>query len=104
MDIHKTCPHDAVRRQRMVNMVLSGPGPKAVGEVVGDCPRTVHKWAKRIQTEGVAGLQFAAQSPAPADATGYRRPYRPLRRQRLIEAIAAETAVPPATASRVLKR
>ena len=82
--------------------------PKAVGEAVGVCPRTVRKWVGRYQSEGLAGLQDRSSRP--------HRLHRPtaqavvdrieaLRRQRLTgQAIAAETGVSAATVSRILKR
>lgn len=47
----------------MVNMVLSGQTPKAVSEAVGVCPRTVSKWVKRFNAEGLSGLQDRSSRP-----------------------------------------
>ena len=83
--------------------MLSGQTPKAVSEAVGVCPRTVRKWVKRFEAEGLAGLagpQLAAASAASADAAGDVERIEALRRQRLTgKAIAAETGVSPATVS-----
>jgi transposase InsO family protein len=108
MDIHKNARLTPLGREHMVNMVLSGQTPKAVGEAVGVCPRTVRKWIERYQAEGLAGLQDRSSRPQPlrqptSQATVDR--IEALRRQRMTgKAIAAETGVSPATVSRVLKR
>lgn len=47
----------------MVNMIVSGQTPKAVSEAVGVCPRTVRKWVKRFNEEGLAGLQDRRSRP-----------------------------------------
>lgn len=108
MNIHKNARLTAHGRERMVAQVASGRTPQAVSEAVGVCPRTVRKWVKRYEAEGLAGLADRSSRP--------RRLYRPtlqaiveriesLRRERLTgKAIAAETGVSPATVSRVLKR
>jgi transposase InsO family protein len=92
----------------MVNLAASGQTPKAVGEAVGVCQRTVRKWIRRHQNEGIAGLQDRSSRP--------HRLYRPtpqavverieaLRREHLTgKTIAAEVGVSPATVSRILKR
>jgi len=108
MDIHKNARLTPLGRERMVKMVLGGQPPQAVSEAVGVCPRTVRKWVKRYESEGLAGLQDRSSRP--------QRLHRPtpqpvierietLRRRRLTgQAIAAEVGVSPATVSRVLKR
>jgi transposase len=108
MDIHKNARLTPLGREHMVSLVVSGQTPKAVGEAVGVCPRTVRKWVGRYQSEGLAGLQDRSSRP--------HRLHRPtaqavvdrieaLRRQRLTgQAIAAETGVSAATVSRILKR
>jgi transposase InsO family protein len=108
MDIHKNARLTPRGREHMIHMVFGGQTPQAVSEAVGVCPRTVRKWVRRFQAEGLSGLQDRSSRPT--------RLYRPtaqatidrietLRRQRLTgQAIAAETGVSPATVSRVLKR
>ena len=108
MNVHKNARLTARGREWLVAQVASGQTPQAVSEAVGVCPRTVRKWVKRYEAEGLAGLADRSSRP--------RRLYRPtpqavverietLRRERLTgEAIAAETGVSPATVSRVLKR
>ena len=108
MDIHKNARLTPRGREHMVNMVLSGQTPKAAGEAVGVCPRTVRKWLDRFKAQGLAGLQDRSSRPdhlrqptpqATVDRIGA------LRRQRLTgKAIAAETGVSAATVSRVLER
>ena len=108
MDIHKNARLTPLGREHMVNMVLSGQTPKAVSEAVGVCPRTVDKWVKRFQAEGLAGLQDRSSRPdhlrQPTPQVIVDR-IAALRRQRLTgKAIATETGVSTATVSRVLKR
>lgn len=108
MDIHENARLTPRGREHMVTMVLSGQTPKAVGEAVGVCPRTVRKWVARFEAEGLAGLQDRSSRPArlrqPTPQAVIDR-IETLRRQRLTgKAIAAETGVSPATVSRVLKR
>lgn len=108
MNVHKNARLTPRGREWIVELIASGRTPKAVSEAVGVCPRTVRKWLKRHQIEGIAGLQDRSSRP--------KRLYRPipqsiveqieqLRRQRLTgKAIAAEVGVSAATVSRVLKR
>ena len=108
MDIHKNARLTPLGRERMVNMVLSGQTPKAVSEAVGVCPRTVRKWVRRFEAEGLAGLQDRSSRPErlrqPTPQITVDR-IEALRRQRLTgKAIAIETGVSAATVSRVLKR
>lgn len=108
MDIHKNARLTPLGRERMANMVLGGQTPKAVGEAVGVCPRTVRKWVRRHREEGAAGLQDRSSRPhrlhRPTPQATIER-IEALRRQRQTgKAIAAQTGVSPATVSRVLKR
>ncbi len=108
MDIHKNARLTPRGREHMVNMVLSGQTPKAAGEAVGVCPRTVRKWLDRFRAEGLAGLQDRSSRPdhlrQPTPQATVDR-IEALRRQRLTgKAIAAETGVSAATVSRVLER
>jgi transposase InsO family protein len=108
MDIHKNARLTPLGRERMVEMVLSGQTPKAAGEAVGVCPRTVRKWVDRFKAEGLAGLQDRSSRPdrlrQPTPQATVDR-IEALRRQRLTgKAIAAETGASRATVSRVLKR
>lgn len=50
MDIHQNARLMPLGREHMVGLVVSGQTPKAVGEVVGVCPRTVRKWIGRYQS------------------------------------------------------
>ena len=108
MDIHKNARLTPLGRERMVSMVLSGQTPKAVSEAVGVCPRTVRKWARRYQAEGLVGLRDRSSRPQhlrqPTPQATIDR-IETLRRRRLTgKAIAIETGVSTATVSRVLKR
>jgi transposase InsO family protein len=108
MDIHENARLTPRGREHMVNMVLGGQTPKAAGEAVGVCPRTVRKWVARFEAEGLAGLQDRSSRPdrlrQPTPQAVIDR-IETLRRQRLTgKAIADETGVSTATVSRVLKR
>jgi transposase len=108
MDIHKNARLTPLGREHMVNMVLSGQTPKAVGEAVGVCPRTVRKWIRRYSEEGLSGLRDRSSRPhrlhQPTRQATIER-IEALRRQRLTgKTIAVETGFSTATVSRVLKR
>lgn len=108
MNVHKNARLTPRGREWLVMQAASGQTPKAVSEAVGVCPRTVRKWVKRHEKEGLAGLVDRSSRP--------HRLYRPtpqpiverieaLRRERLTgKAIAADVGVSPATVCRVLKR
>ena len=108
MNIHKNARTTPRGREWIVGQAASGQTPQALADAVGVCPRTVRKWIKRHESEGIGGLADRSSRP--------HRLYRPtpqpvverieaLRRQRLTgKAIAAEVGVSPATVSRVLKR
>ena len=64
MDVHKNALLAPAGREAMVRRVIAGgQKPKAVSEAVGVCPRTVRKWVKRFQAEGVAGLRDRSSRP-----------------------------------------
>jgi transposase InsO family protein len=108
MNVHKNARTTPRGREWIVSQAASGKTPKALGDAVGVCPRTVRKWVNRHKTEGLVGLADRSSRP--------KQLYRPtpqpvverieaLRRQRLTgKAIAAETGVSPATVSRILRR
>jgi transposase InsO family protein len=108
MNVHKNARQTPRGREWMISLAARGQTPQAVAGAVGVCPRTVRKWLKRHESDGVAGLADRSSRP--------HRLYRPtpqaiverietLRRQRLTgKAIAAEVGVSPATVSRVLRR
>jgi transposase InsO family protein len=108
MNMHKNARLTPRGRERIIELVASGQTPKAVGQAVGVCPRTVRKWVTRYEAEGLAGLQDRSSRPnrlhRPTPAAIVER-VGALRRQRLTgAAIAAETGVSPTTVSRILKR
>lgn len=108
MNVHKNARLTPRGREWIVELTVRGQTPQAIAEAVGVCPRTVRKWQKRYESEGLAGLQDRSSRP--------HRLYRPtlqpviahieqLRRQRLTgKAIAAEVGTSRATISRVLRR
>jgi transposase InsO family protein len=106
--VHKNARLTPRGREWIVELSVSGQTPEAIGQAVGVCPRTVRKWIKRYEAEGLAGLQDRSSRPKrlrqPTPQQTVER-IETLRRQRLTgKAIAAETGVSPATVSRVLKR
>ena len=46
-----------------VDLVASGQIPASVTPAFGVCPRTVRKWVKRYEAEGLAGLQGRSSPP-----------------------------------------
>ena len=108
MNIHQNAKLTPHGRERMVRAMLRGETPKAAAHAAGVSPRTARKWLVRYKTEGLAGLQDRSSRPArlrkpTPDETVAR--IIALRRQRLTgKHIARETAVSPATVSRVLRR
>ena len=108
MDIHKNARLTPRGREHMVGMVVGGQTPKATATAVGVCPRTVRKWLRRFEQEGLAGLQDRSSRPhqlrQPTPQATVER-IEALRRQRRTgKAIAIETGVSPATVSRILKK
>ncbi len=108
MNVHKNARLTPFGRERIVAQAASGQTPKAIAEAAGVCPRTVRKWLKRHQAEGVAGLKDRSSRPhrlhRPTPQAVVER-IEALRRQRLTgRAIAAEVAVSRATVSRILRR
>jgi len=107
MNVHKNARLTPRGRERIVELVANGQTPKAVGEAVGVCPRTVRKWVDRHRREGLAGLQDRSSRPhrlrRPTPQPVVEKIER-LRRQRWTgKQIAAETGVSPATVSCVLR-
>jgi transposase len=108
MNVHKNARLTPRGREWIVELATSGQTPKAIAQAVGVCPRTVRKWLKRYEREGLAGLQDRSSRP--------HRLHRPtpqpiiervetLRRQRLTgKAIAAEVGISAATVGRILRR
>jgi len=108
MNVHKNARTTPRGREWIVSQAASGQTPQAIAGAVGVCPRTVRKWVRRHQSEGLAGLKDRSSRP--------HRLYRPtpqpvverieaLRRQRWTgKAIALEVGVSPATVSRILRR
>ena len=108
MNVHKNARLTPRGRERIVKLAASGQTPKAIGQAVGVCPRTVRKWLKRHDSGGIAGLQDRSSRPhrlsRPTPQPVVER-IAALRRQRLTgKAIAAEVGVSQATVSRILRR
>ena len=109
MDIHKNARLTPHSRAELVRRVLfNGQRPKAVAVALGVCERTVRKWLKRYQEEGLAGLADRTSRPhrlhRPTPPAKLER-IEALRRQRWTgQQIAAEVGVSPATVSRTLRR
>jgi transposase InsO family protein len=109
MDVHKNARLTPAGREIMVRRVVEGgQTPEALSAAVGVCPRTVRKWVKRFQQEGLAGLQDRSsrprrlRAPTPPETVAC---IESLRRQRWTGAqIARETGVSQATVSRILRR
>ena len=109
MDTHKNAPLTPKGREAMVRSVVEGGLSKAAAaRRFNITPKTIDKWVKRFQTEGVDGLRDRSSRPhclpsqtAPAKCELVEA----LRRQRhTAKHIAAEVGVSPATVSRILRR
>ena len=98
MDVHKNARLTFHSRDTMVRRVLEA----------GQTPKTVRKWVARYQAEGPEGLHDRSSRPRrlrQPTPEAVCRQILALRRQRRTAAqIAAETAVSPASVSRILKR
>ena len=107
MNVHENARLTAHSRAELVRRVQSGQSPKAVATAFGVDAKTVVKWVKRFEAEGLAGLADRSSRPHKL-----RRPTPPetveqviaLRRQRFCgQQIAQETGLSPATVSRILR-
>ena len=108
MDVHKNAPLTPAGRAILVGRVIAGQSATAVAASFGVCLKTVHKWVKRFQAQGAAGLIDRSSRPhrlrRPTPASTIER-IAALRRQRCTgQQIAKEVGVAPATVSRVLAR
>jgi transposase InsO family protein len=109
MDTHKNAHLTPKGRELMVRVVLDdGLTKAAAARQFHTTAKTVGKWVKRFQEEGVDGLRDRSsrplsspdQTPAATCAA-----VEALRRQRYTgKQIAAEVGISPATVSRVLRR
>ena len=108
MNVHKNARLTAHSRAELVRRVLvEGQSVKAVATAFGIDAKTVGKWVRRFEAEGPAGLEDRSSRPHKL-----HRPTPPetveqviaLRRQRFCgQQIAKQTAVSPATVSRILR-
>ena len=108
MNVHKNARLTAHSRAELARRVLvEGQSRKAVATAFGINAKTVGKWVRRFEAEGLAGLKDRSSRPC--------KLHRPtpietveqviaLRRQRFCgQQIAKQTAVSPATVSRILR-
>ena len=108
MNVHKNARLTAHSRAELARRVLvEGQSRKAVATAFGIDAKTVGKWVRRFEAEGLAGLKDRSSRPC--------KLHRPtpietveqviaLRRQRFCgQQIAKQTAVSPATVSRILR-
>jgi transposase InsO family protein len=109
MNIHKNARLTLIGREQMVRAVVeSGLGQVAAARQFHTTAKTVGKWVKRFQEEGVEGLRDRSSRPlsspdqTPAATCAAVEALR--RERRTGKHIAAEVGVSPATVSRILKR
>jgi transposase InsO family protein len=109
MDTHKNAPLTPKGRELMVRAVVDdGLTKAAAAQQFHTTPKTVGKWVKRFNEEGVEGLHD--RSSRPRSSPGRTSPatcaaVEALRRQRHTgQQIANELGISPATVSRVLRR
>ena len=80
MDIHKNARLTPRGRERMVNRVLGGQTPKAAGQAVGVCPRTVRNGSSASKPKAWPACRIAARGPTsastdtPTDGRSHRGP------------------------------
>jgi transposase InsO family protein len=109
MNIH-SCARTSVRgRELLVSRVTQeGWTVGEAAEAAGVSPRTVYKWLKRFEAEGLPGLLDRSSRPKrspTAVSPGWQDLIVQLRRHRMTgAAIAARLKIPKATVARVLKR
>ena len=109
MDTHKNAPLTAKGREMMVRAAMGeGLSKAAAARRFNTTPKTVAKWIKRFEAEGVEGLRDRSSRPhsSPSRASpAICAAVEALRRQRHTgHEIAAEVGVSAATVSRILKR
>src|SRR5262245_10104478 len=109
MDTHKNAPLTPKGREAMVRSVVEGGLSKAAAaRQFNTTAKTVAKWVKRFQAEGVASLRDRSSRPhsLPSQTPGATcDTVEALRRQRYTgKQIAAEVGISPATVSRILRR
>src|SRR5436190_9277849 len=109
MDTHKNAPLTPKGRELMVRVVVDeGLTKAAAARQFHTSPKTVGKWVKRFNEEGVEGLHD--RSSRPLSSPGQTSPatcaaVEVLRRQRRTgQQIANELRISPATVSRILRR
>ena len=108
MDVHKNAPMTPAGRLKLVGAVLEGMSVAAVAGAFRVDRKTVRKWCKRYQSEGLEGLRDRTCRPERSPrriARGTAQRIVTLRRRRwTMETIAKELRVSRATVSRTLKR
>ena len=109
MDTHKNAPLTPRGREMMVRAVVDcGLTKAAAARQFNTTPKTVAKWLKRFEAEGVEGLRDRSSRPlsSPSQATpAVCAAVEALRRRRHTgKQIAAEVGVSTATVSRILRR
>ena len=109
MDTHKNAPLTPRGREMMVRAVVDcGMTKAAAARQFNTTPKTVAKWLKRFEAEGVEGLRDRSSRPlsSPSQATpAVCAAVEALRRRRHTgKQIAAEVGVSTATVSRILRR
>ena len=109
MDIHKNARLTPHSRAELVRRVIGeGQSPSAVAEAFGVCQRTVRKWVKRFDQEGLEGLKDRSSRPHrlhnPTPLALVTRIEQLRRQRRSGQQIAAQLGLSPATVSRILQR
>jgi transposase InsO family protein len=109
MDTHKNAPLTPKGREAMVRSVVEGGLSKAAAaRQFNTTAKTVGKWIKRFEEEGLEGLRDRSSRPLSSPSQTPQATcaaVEALRRQRYSgKQIAAELAISPATVSRILRR
>jgi transposase InsO family protein len=107
MDVHQNARLTPRCRELLVGRVLAGRRPRVVGRELGISVKTVHKWVKRFEVEGIAGLRDRSSRPrhSPhATVEPLRVAVVALRRQRLtLTAIATQLGLSRSSVARICR-
>jgi len=108
MDVHKNARLTARSREFLVQRVRAGEARSEVAQQMGVSTKTLGKWVRRYEQEGLAGLQDRSSRPhrCPQQSSqAVQLAVLALRRHRLtMQRIAEQLNISPATVARILKR
>lgn len=108
MDVHKNARLSLYCRALLVHRIMKGRSLSQVAQELGVSPKSVTKWVRRYQAEGVEGLKDRSSRPhrlPRATAGELQMAVLALRRHRLtMSTIASQLKLSRSTVARILKR